>query len=147
MSVINRTVVIKAPLKKVFDVVTSPDNWTRYVTSLVEVKDLSGNAPEEGLTFKWVYKMMGVRFSGRGTVTEFVRNKRFGLALKGKVVVNESYDFLDDGDGATTLKACIDYEMPNEVLKFIANSKLVEKLNNIESKNVLEKIKAMCESA
>jgi hypothetical protein len=36
--------------------------------------------------------------------------------------------------------------MPGEMLKVIANSKLVERLNNIEAKNVLDKIKVMCEA-
>lgn len=146
MAVISRSVVIKAPVRKVFDVVTTPDNWTRYVASLVEVKDLSLPGPEKGMHFKWVYRMMGVKFSGKGEVSEYVKNKKFGLRLTGKASVNESYEFMEASDGTSELKVRIEYEMPNEVLQFIANSKLVEKLNNLESKSVLEKIKALSES-
>jgi uncharacterized membrane protein len=147
MSVINRSVLINAPVRKVFEFVTSPENWTRYVTSLVEVRNLSADTPMKQSTFSWTYRMMGVKFSGKGSVTEYVKNKRFGLNLKGKADINEHYEFSDAGDGATKLNVKIEYEMPGEILKFIANSKLVEKLNNLEAKNVLEKVKAMCEGA
>jgi uncharacterized membrane protein len=130
----------------VFDFVTSPENWTRYVTSLVEVKNLSQDAPARESTFDWTYRMMGVKMSGKGTVTEYVKNRKFGLSLKGRASLTESYEFSDAGDGSTELNVKVDYDMPGEMLKVIANSKLVERLNNIEAKNVLDKIKVMCEA-
>lgn len=146
MAVISKSITINASVAKVFTVVTTPENWTRYVTSLVEVKSLSSEAPARGSTFQWTYKMMGLKFSGKGTVTENVKDKKFGLSLRSRVQINETYDFIKKDAGVTELKIRIDYEMPNEVLKMLTDSKLVEKLNAIESKNVLDKIKALCEA-
>jgi uncharacterized membrane protein len=146
MSTISKAVKINASVSKVFSVVINPENWTRYVTSLTNVGDLSPDAPAKGSTFSWEYKMMGVKFRGKGTVTENVRNKSFGLTMEGKFPVKEHYDFMDSSDGSTELKIKIEYEMPGELLKIIANIPLVEKLNALESKNVLEKIKLMCEA-
>jgi uncharacterized membrane protein len=145
MSVISKSIVIKAPVGKVFKFVTSPENWTRYVTSLVEVRNLSEDSPRKDSTFSWTYRMMGVKFSGKGAVTEYVKNKNFGLNLKSKVSITEHYDFLDAGDGSTNLKVRIDYEMPGEMLRIIADNRLVERLNNLEARNILEKIKVLCE--
>lgn len=145
MPTVHKSVKINAPIEKVFTVVTAPDNWTRYVTSLVSVTDLSSGAPKKGSTFKWVYSMLGIKFSGKGEVSEYVRNKSFGLMLKGKAEVKESYDFASDSPSETTLDVKIEYTMPSAVVEAIMNNRLVAKLNQIESKNVLNKIKAMCE--
>lgn len=146
MSVINKSVAIKAPLGKVFDFVTSPENWTRFVSSLVEVRDLSPDAPAMGSTFRWTYKMMGLKFTGSGTVTEYSKNKRFGFAFKSKVPISEHYDFINRGDGVTELNVRVEFEIPGKVLKVFADSKLVERLNNLEARNILDKIKVMCET-
>lgn len=146
MPEVRKSISIGVPVGKVFKFVTSPENWTRYVTSLTAVKDLSEDSPSKGSTFNWEYRMMGIKFSGKGEVIENVKNKRFGLTLKGRANIKESYEFIPDDKGGTTLNAHIDYDMPGPIAKVFANSKLVEKLNNLESKNILEKIKAMAEA-
>ena len=146
MPVINKSISIDAPVSDVFKFVTSPDNWTRYVTSLVDVRNVSAGAPKKGSTFKWTYKMMGFRFIGDGEITAFTRNKAFGLVLKSRVTINESYEFIPEKDGVTELKIRVEYDMPGQVLEAISNNKLVQRLNAMESKNVLDKIKLMCET-
>lgn len=144
MAHIRLTRNIGAPIGRVFDVVTSPANWTRYVTSLMDVRDLSPDAPKKGSTFKWEYKMFGVRFKGKGTVTDYVRNKGFGLALEGKFPIKESYDFVDKGD-STDLTVVVEYNVPGDFLGAMANKLVIEKLNVLEAKNVLDKVKTLCE--
>lgn len=146
MTTISRSVKINAPVGRVFNVVTTPDNWTKYVTSLVAVNHLSKDAPAMGSRFRWEYKMMGVRFNGNGEVTENVRNKRFGLSMKGKATISEGYDFIRNEDGTTTLKILIEHDMHSDLLNKVMDNALIRKLNNIESGNVLKKIKAMCEA-
>jgi uncharacterized protein YndB with AHSA1/START domain len=146
MSVINKSVTIKAPVGKVFNIVTSPENWTRFVASLVDVRDLSPDAPAKGSTFRWTYKMIGLKFSGDGIVTEYSKNKRFGFAFKSKSPVSEHYDFINKGDGVTELKVSVEFEMSSKILKAFADIKLLTRLNGLEAKNILEKIKVMCET-
>jgi uncharacterized membrane protein len=146
MPVVNKSVKINASVRKVFNFVTEPDNWTRYVTSLTSVKDRRKGLPETGGTFSWEYKMFGFKFAGKGKVTDFTKNKSFGLALAGKVTINESYRFTSNDDGTTTLKVRIDYEIPSKAAEFLMGTKLGEKLNGLESKHVLENIKTMCEA-
>lgn len=145
MPEVSQSITINAPVGRVFEVVTTPSNWTQYVTSLTEVSNLSADAPSKGSTFAWEYKMMGVKFRGKGTVTENQRDRKFGLVLEGRFPIMESYDFRELEDGKTELGVSINYEMPGEMLKIISSSSLIEKLNQLESKNVLEKIKTLCE--
>ena len=146
MSEVSESIVISAPVEKVFGVVTTPENWTKYVTSLTEVSNMSENIPQKGSTFVWEYKMMGVKFRGKGTVTENDQNKAFCLSMEGKFPIKETYDFSQEGNGTTRLAVKIQYDIPGELLGMIADKLLLEKLNVSESKNVLEKIRMLCEA-
>jgi ligand-binding SRPBCC domain-containing protein len=139
-----RSIKINAPLSKVFDYVTKPDNWTHYVTSLVDVRNVSSEVPEAGTTFEWTYRMLGINHEGKGTITEFERNKKFAMEMKGAFPIRESYLFEGD-DAHAVLTFEINYEVPGKVLGVIANSLVIEKLNITEAVAVLNKIKTICE--
>lgn len=146
MAVINKSVAIKASPGKVFGFVTDPDNWTRFVTNLVDVRDLSPDAPAKGSTFRWTFNLLGLKLTGSGTVSEYSRNKSFGFAFKSKVKISEHYDFIDRGNGVTELKVRVEFGMPLELLNIVANSGLAVRLGRLEAKNILDKIRVMCEA-
>ena len=144
MATVSKKIAIKAPVEKVFSFVVSPDNWTRYVTSLTDVRDVS--SPDAGVdtTFKWEYRMMGMKFHGRGRVTENVKNRKFGLMMEGSFPITETYTF-SKVDSGTELGIEIEYEVPGKIMSVVANKGLVEKMNKKESEAVLSKIKLLCE--
>jgi ligand-binding SRPBCC domain-containing protein len=144
MATITRRININAPLEKVFQFIVSPDNWTKYVTSLVEVRDVSSPAVEKGSTFVWKYRMLGMDFGGKGTVTEHIKNEKFGMKMEGGFPITENYGFkkLDSG---TELTVEVIYETPSKIMQAVSKSGLVEKLNQKEADGVLEKVKLMCE--
>lgn len=145
MAHITRTININAPLSRVFDYVTNPENWTRYVTSLIDVKNVSNKTPVAGTTFEWVYRMLGMNFSGKGSITEYEKDKKFVLRMEGAFPIKETYHFERDKKG-TKLTFEIDYEMPGQLLGVIAKSRVIEKLNIREADTVLEKVKTLCEA-
>lgn len=145
MSKVSRSIKINAPVGKVFNYVTNPENWTRYVTSLVNIRNVSGKVIEVGTTFEWVYRMLGVNFSGKGRVIEYEKDKMFALSMEGAFPVRETYRFEDEA-GDTKLTFELNYEMPGQLLGVIANRLVVEKLNIKEVRIVLEKVKALCEA-
>lgn len=146
MATISRTIVINAPLEKVFQFVVSPDNWTKYVTSLVDVRDVSSANVEKGTTFAWKYRMLGMDFGGKGTVTENVTNEKFGMKMEGGFPITENYGF-KKANGGTALTVEVIYETPSKIMQTVSKSGLVEKLNQKEADAVLEKIKILCEEA
>jgi hypothetical protein len=146
MPVVSKSIRIEAAVERVFERVTDPDNWIRYVTSLVDVSDRSPDLPAEGSTFSWKYKMMGFTFGGRGTVSVNRRNEAFGIALESKFPIKESYEFKDMGGGFTELSVTIDYEMPAPMKALFEGTAVIEKMNDIEATGVLEKIRALCEA-
>src|SRR6266704_6890903 len=144
MATITEKITINAPVGKVFGFVTSPGNWTEYVTSLTNVSDISSAGLEPGTTFTWEYRMLGVKLNGTGSVTDNAKNSAFGMKMTGTVPISEYYTFAPAGNG-TELSIKVTYELPGKVLEKIANSRVVEKLNQREALNVLEKIKVFCE--
>lgn len=144
MATILRKIQINAPVEKVFQFVTSPDNWTKYVTSLVDVRDVSSPGVEKGTTFVWKYRMLGMDFGGKGTVTENVKNEKFGMKMEGGFPITENYGFHRAG-GGTELTVEVIYETPSRIMQAVSKSGLVEKLNQKEADGVLEKVKMFCE--
>lgn len=144
MPTIKELITINSPVDKVFAFMTSPDNWTKYVTSLTSVCDFSSAALEPGTSFTWEYRMLGVKLSGTGTITDNAKNTVFGMKMTGAIPMSEYYKFTMSGSD-TELAVEITYEMPGKVLEKIANSRIAEKLNQREAINVLEKIKLLCE--
>ncbi len=144
MAVIKRSVEIKAPLKKVFDFVSRPENWTKYVTSLIAVENLSDDPIKAGTTFDWTYRMLGMDFKGKGKVLEYEENSRFKMVMEGHFPITETYIFEGD-DNKTTLTVLIEYDLPGKLLGVLADRMVVEKLNVKEADTVLDKVKTLCE--
>lgn len=145
MPTITKKIVIHAPVETVFQFVTEPMNWTKYVTSLTEVKDISSSEPKPGTTFKWTYRMLGMNFHGRGHVTEHIKNKRFGMKMEGSFPIQETYTFTPV-EGKTELSVEVNYEMPGKIMSVVAKKGLLEKINKKEAEGVLNKIKLLCEA-
>jgi len=145
MAKIIRKISIHAPVEKVFLFVTSPDNWTKYVTSLSDIRDVSSPQVEPGTTFTWEYCMLGLTFKGKGTVIENEKNSKFGLKMDGGLPNTEHYTFTPIS-GGTELMVEIDLAIPGKIMQVVAKSSVVEKLNQKEAEGVLDKIKTFCEN-
>jgi ligand-binding SRPBCC domain-containing protein len=145
MAHIARSIKISAPLSKVFNYVTNPENWTRYVTSLVDVRNVSDKSPGAGTTFEWTYRMLGMNFDGKGSIVEFEKDRRFAMEMEGSFPIKETFDFEGDSD-STMLSFEISYDVPGKVLSVISNSRVIEKMNAKEAGAVVERLKDICEA-
>jgi len=144
MANIIRKVFIKSPVEKVFRYLVDPDNWTKYVDNLIAVSGFSSSVLEPGSTFDWEYRMLGMRFQGKGYVTDNVLNKKFGKKMEGGFPVTENFMFTPV-DSGTELTVEVIYDIPGKIMSTIAKSTVVEKLNQKEADGVLERIKMLCE--
>lgn len=144
MPTIEQKILINAPVAKVYAMIANASNWTEYVTSLTDVSNVSSPSLEPGTTYDWEYRMLGVKLSGTGVVTENDHQKSFAMRMEGTIPMTEKYT-MREVDNGTELAITINYQMPGKVLEKIANSRLVEKLNLREGENVLAKVKLLCE--
>ena len=144
MSHIEKKIIINAPVEKVYQFITNPENWTRYVNHLMSVRDISSPRLQKGTTFRWTYRKFGINLHGSGEVTENIKNHRFGLSMQGVVPVKERYTFAPDKKG-TVLYADIKYGIPQKVINIISKAPIIEKINKKDADNVLGRIKILCE--
>lgn len=140
---IKESIVIKSPVGKVFEFITNPNNWSRYITNLVEVKAMSPDMPAQGSTFSYRYKILGFNFEGKGSVIENIKDKRFRLSFESVVPIKEGYEFLDRGD-STEFFFDLEFGVPGPMSALFDN-RLIEKLSIMDARNILEKIKVACE--
>ncbi len=142
---IMRRLHINAPVSRVFEYVTDPENWTHYVTSLVDVRNISSGALKAGTRYDWTYRMFGINLNGTGRIVEFEKERRFVLEMEGAFPIRETFTFQGDEE-STELSFEIRYDVPGKVLGAVANKLVIEKLNVTEAVAVLHKVKDICET-
>jgi anaerobic magnesium-protoporphyrin IX monomethyl ester cyclase len=140
-----RKININAPVRSVFEYVTDPKNWTHYVTSLVDVRNISSDPLKAGTTYEWTYRMLGINLDGIGSVVDFIKDRKFAMEMEGAFPIRETFTF--QGDSTSTLLTFeIRYNVPGKVLGVMADKLVIEKLNVTEAVAVLNKVKDICES-
>ena len=145
MAHMTKKITINAPVDKVYKFITSPENWTRYVTHLMDVRDISSPKLQKGTTFGWTYRKFGINMNGKGEVTENIKDHNFGLKMKGAVPVEEHYTLAPASKGGTVLYAEIDYGIPQKVVDIISKTGIIEKIHKTDADNILNRIKILCE--
>jgi uncharacterized protein YndB with AHSA1/START domain len=143
MAKLKKSILIHAPMAKVFSYVDTPTNLPEFWPSFVEAKDVE-RLPNGGTTFGWVYKMAGVRFEGRTTTTEYVVNQRLVTENKGGVSSTITWSF-EPEDGGTKVTFDADYTVGLPVLRKLAESFLL-KQNEREAEMVLANLKDRMEA-
>lgn len=141
MAVIKKSILINAPVEKVFDYITDQKKQTEWIASMVDIWDTS--EPAVGAEYKWKYKMAGVLLAGETTVTELVQNKRLRTQSTGAADSNWLF-VLDAKDEGTELELTIDYTVPIPVLGKLAE-RIILKRNEREAQLAVENIKMILE--
>ena len=148
MTAISKKIGINAPVDRVFSLVTSPENWPRFVSGLVEVRDLSPGMPSKGGTFTWEYNLMGRRVTGTGEMTGYEKNRSCALVMTGELSMKENYEFTQTPAGGTELKVDVEYGItPGRKWEdvFGAGKEALDRVNELETGTILEKIRILAE--
>ena len=143
MAKVEKTITINAPVEKVFGYVEEPANLPEIWPSMVEAKDVQ-RLPNGGTSFRWVYKMAGVRFEGTSEDTEYVANRRVVSKSKGGIESTITWTFQPEADGTkVTFEA--EYTVPIPLLGKLAEAFIV-KANEHETELLLANLKARMEA-
>jgi uncharacterized membrane protein len=144
MARIHKSVEIKAPVKEVYDYLEDPEKEPEWLTSLMDVKDVTGSGT--GKHFKWTYKMAGIRFNGESTFVKDIPEKQIVVESKGGIDSKWNWTFNSEpSKGITVLDLDLDYTIPVPVLGKLAE-KVIMKRNERETDlnlmNIKEKLEA-----
>lgn len=142
MHLIKNSIEIKAPVERVWEFLTTPNNLTGIWPSMVEVRNAKRRA-DGGHSFDWVYKMAGISFEGHAEATK-VEPNRF-IEVRNDSGIPSTFRWRYDGSGPTTrLEVEVEYDMPMPVIGRLAEA-VVAKVNERELETVLANAKTVLE--
>jgi uncharacterized membrane protein len=141
MAKVKRSIIVNAPVEKVYNYLNDQKSQADWIPSVVEVWDVS--EPKVGESYKWKYRMAGILLEGETTVTELVPNKRIGTQTKGAVASNWLF-ILEAKDGGVEVELNIEYTIPIPVLGKVAE-RIVLKRNEREADLAMDNIKTILE--
>lgn len=142
MAKIEKSILINAPLDKVFAFMAEPSNLLEIWPSLLEVKNVQP-LPNGGYCYEWTYKMAGIRFDGQAECIEFVRDQRIVDKNEGGIPSTLVWTYQPE-DGGTRVSVSVEYAIPGAALARLAEP-IVHKMNQHESETVLVNLKARME--
>jgi uncharacterized membrane protein len=141
---IEKSVLIDAPLEKVFAYYAEAENLPEIWPSLLEVKDIE-RAPEGWIKrFKWTYKMAGMRFEGSSEVVVHEKDRRLVTESKGGIE-STIENLFEEVDGKTRVTDRTQYRVPIPLLGKVAE-RFLAKSNEHEAEIILANLKARMES-
>ena len=139
MAKVEKEVTINAPLEEVFNYVKEPSNLPELCPSLIEVRDVQ-SLPKGGCDGKWVYKMAGIRFEGKGKHVEIVPNQWIVMKTEGGVNSLMTWTFRSRGD-TTRVTLTIEYKVPVPLLGKLAEA-IIVKMNDQEGDLMMANLQA-----
>lgn len=137
-----KTVVIQAPVEKVFAYVDKPAHLPEIWPSLFEVKDIE-TFPDGGYRFTWFYNLAGKRIKGETATYERVVDKRLVEKAEGDMQSMFTWTFYGE-NGKTKIDFEADYELPKELFA-TADEAFVMRFNEHEAEAVLANLKTKLE--
>jgi len=142
MAKIEKSLVIDAPVERVFDFMANPENLPEIWPSLQEVRNIQP-LPNGGYAYDWSYKMGGIRFDGRAEWIEFVKNQRIVYKTTSSIPSMFVWTYQPEAGGAR-VSVDVDYTVPNAILGKLA-APVLHKINEHEAETVLANLKARME--
>jgi len=128
----------------VFAYISNPSNLPEIWPSLIEVRDLQ-LLPNGGYRGRWVYKMAGIRFEGKGEYAKMVPNQFFAVETKGGIVSLIAWTVRARGN-LTRVTLTIDYKVPVPLLGKLAEA-IIVKMNDHEGDLIMANLRLRFASA
>ena len=149
MARIERSIVIEAPVEKVFAFVTDFDNFLKASSPEIKMEVLSRDeGPQKvGSTVKVRTKIGDQVWEVEVETTEFVKNKRHSVQQKGgalkKMVMTDTFEPTNGGTKWTNI---VEYELPYSLLGKIIDNLKVRKDIEKSSDYYVNKTKELIET-
>lgn len=143
MTTLKKSIVVNAPIEKVFDYLNDPVSTLEYWPSMVDVRDIQ-KLPNGGNKFRWTYKMAGIRLEGTSEDAEIILNRKLVSKSTGGIDSVFIWTLQPDGSG-TRVEVSIDYKIPIPVIGKLAEAVIV-KINDQESTTILANLKTLLEA-
>jgi len=108
-----------------------------------QIKEV-GSLPSCGTSFKWVYKMAGMRIDGALDTVKFIANQRITTKSKSGIENTLPWNFQPEA-GGTHVNLQVEYTVPVPVLGKLAEAVIIRQ-NDHEAEVLLANLKAKMEA-
>jgi len=139
---VTRSILINAPVEKVFAFMDDPCNLPEVWPSMVETH-VKGPSPAGGQDFEWEYKMAGLRIKGESEVVERIPDRKIVTRSVKGIESNFVWSY-EPEDGGTRLTVEAEYNIPVPLIGRLAES-VIARQNEREADILLENLKARME--
>ncbi len=143
MSRVAQSLEVSCSPESLMNYIVDVTNHPAFIGPLKSVTNIEGDVKKPGTAWDWVYSLAGIELSGKAETVRFVPAKEF--VYKTTTGARSTFTYrADAAGGKTRLSFDVEYEVPQNVLGKMQLS-VFEKLNDQESKRVVENLKALLE--
>jgi uncharacterized protein YndB with AHSA1/START domain len=147
-SEVTESVVIDAPVQRVWDLIMDPHRLGEWVSTHVSVENAPEGGLKEGSTFDQRMKLAGKGFDVTWTVTACdppIRAEWRGEGPAGSSA-SVTYRLSDAGDGGTRFDYANGFELPGGALGRVAGRVAGDRAARSQSRKTLARLKELLES-
>jgi uncharacterized membrane protein len=144
MTIVENEVIINAPVQDIYDYVSKPNNLPQIWPSLLEITHQT-LLPNGGYSYRWKYKMSGMRLSGIGETVEVEPNVLLKTRNIGDFDSTATFKF-QSSNIRTRVNLAFDYKLP--LLLFVSNQlseNIILRMNAKEAGLILDNLRIIFE--
>ncbi len=139
MSEIHKSVTVDAPAENVYAFVENPENLAQYVPNVERVVDIKQSEGRIGDSFRVIYKVMGITFDEKFTVTEHQPPRKAGSRFEGGMKGTFDWSFEPKGQQTKT-SVDVRYELAGGVLGKAVDALVLERTNEKTIEEMLQNL-------
>ena len=145
MPVVENSIVINAPMEKVFGILDDPERYPAFFAGVVGISDVSRTEERIGDSGSMKYSVLGIHFDVQFTIQAWEENKAIVSRLEGAFPGKVTTTFNEQDDGVKVTQT-FDYTIGGGVLGRALNAVVVERMNERNAQHTLENLKTLCEA-
>ena len=137
---IMKSIIIEAPVDKVFNYISNPQNMLEWHPNITKIRNLTGKGTD--LQWVWDYKMMGINFTGKARVISSIICTELRIDSTGDIESNWTFSFSPEA-GGTRLDFQVGYTIPTPVLNSVNESIAIrrnERVTEMALANIKERM-------
>jgi ribosome-associated toxin RatA of RatAB toxin-antitoxin module len=129
MAVMRKTAYIDAPVDTVFTIVEAPENWPQYVPHVRKALDIRRTDRRVGDSFRLIYKVLGLTFDERLSVTAYERPNMYNMQVQGHMSGSQNWTF-ETQSGQTKVEIEVEYKLPAGPLGKALDALVLQRVNS-----------------
>lgn len=139
---VKKSILIDAPIEKVFGFMEDPNNLPEIWPNMIEISNVKKN--DKGWDkYDWVFIMGGMKFDGQSDTVAFTQNKSLSTETTGGI--QSHFDLqCEELEGKTQVMMECKYSIPVPLVGKIAE-KIISKLNENQAEITIANLKARME--